>query len=227
LQAKFERRFSAGATFVSAYTWSHVIQCCAGAQDSNDLHTGGRGNASFDIRHRLVNSYSYELPIGKGKHFFTGLSGVASTLASGWQVAGITTFSTGQALTPSVSGDIPGTGVNSVHPNRIADGVLPQGERGPTRWFDTSAFTTPASGTYGNAGVGILHAPGINNWDLTVMKNTRIGERRNLQFRAEFFNAWNHPQFLLPNVNLSSPAFGTITAARDGRQVQLGLKFYY
>jgi hypothetical protein len=226
-QAKFERRFSAGATFVSGYTWAHTIQCCSGAQDNNDLHTGGRGNASFDIRHRLVNSYSYELPIGKGKYFFSGLSGVASMLASGWQVAGITTFSTGQALTPSVSGDIPGTGVNSVHPNRIADGVLPHGERGPSRWFDTSAFTIPATGTYGNAGVGILHAPGINNWDLTLMKNTRIGERRNVQFRAEFFNAWNHPQFLLPNVNLSSPAFGTITAAKDGRQVQLGLKLYY
>jgi hypothetical protein len=226
-QAKFERRFAAGATFVSAYTWSHALQCCSGAQDNSDLRTGGRGNASFDIRHRLVNSYSYELPIGPGKHFLSGGSGIASKLVGGWQLAGITTFSTGQAQTPSVNGDISNTGAGSVHPNRVGDGVLPRDQRSVLRWYDRSAFTVPATGTYGNAGVGFLHAPGINNWDLTLMKNTKIAEKKNLQFRAEFFNAWNHPQFLLPSTEITSASFGTITQARDGRQIQLGLKLYY
>jgi hypothetical protein len=226
-QTKFERRFAAGATFVSAYTWSHAIQCCSGAQDQQDLHTGGRGNASFDIRHRLVNSYSYEFPIGPGKAFFSNASGVLGKLAGGWQIAGITTNSTGQALTPSVAGDISNTNASSVHPNRVGDGTLPRDQRTVDRYYDKSAFTIPTAGTYGNAGVGFLHAPGINNWDLTLMKNTRFAENKNLQFRAEFFNAWNHPQFLLPNVELTSPAFGTITQARDGRQVQFGLKLYY
>ena len=105
--------------------------------------------------------------------------------------------------------------------------MLPRSQRSVNRWYDRSAFTVPATGTYGNAGVGFLHAPGINNWDLTLMKNTRIAEKRNLQFRAEFFNAWNHPQFLLPSTEITSASFGTITQARDGRQIQFGLKLYY
>jgi hypothetical protein len=226
MQAKFERRFSAGMTFVSSYTWSHSIGCCGDGRDPDNLRNE-RAQSGFDIRHRQVNSFSYELPFGPNKPLLAGMTGVANALLGGWQVAGIATFSTGQSFSPSVSGDIAGVGSNSSTPNRIKDGSLPRSERGAARWFDTSAFTVPAQGTYGNSGGSILKAPGLNNWDITLMKTTRIGETSRVEFRTEFFNAFNRAAFNIPNSNLSSPQAGTITQAKDGRQIQFGLKIYY
>jgi hypothetical protein len=104
LQAKFERRFSQGLTFVSAYTWAHSIDD-NGSQDAYN-RWADRGNSNWDYRHRLVNSYSYQLPVGRGRRFLPDISGFASVLLSGWQVAGITTMQTGQSFSPTVSGDI-------------------------------------------------------------------------------------------------------------------------
>jgi hypothetical protein len=174
-----------------------------------------------------VNSFSYELPFGAGKPFMSGLSGVADLILGGWQLAGVATFSTGQSFTPTVSGDIARIGSSSVRPNRIADGNLPRGERTAERWFDTSAFTIPETGTFGNSGRGILKGPGTNNWDLTLMKNFRFADTRRVEFRAEFFNAFNHPNYNLPNATVNSAAFGTIDQAKDARQIQFGLKLYY
>ena len=234
LQAKFERRFSDGLTFVSAYTWSHAItdqdEGASGVQrdpqDSNNL-AAEWGNANFDRRHRLVNSFSYELPIGEGKRFMSSLPGVAQFLLGGWQVAGITTMSTGSSFTPEVGGDISRTGLNFVRPNRICDGILPRGERSPDRWFDTSCFKIPEIGTFGNAGRGILKAPGINNWDISLTKRNQIGEDHSIDFRVEFFNAFNHPGFNLPSYRVNSRQFGTLTRAREARQIQFGLKINY
>jgi len=233
LQGKFERRFSAGMTFISAYTWSHSIDNGGpvgnggGAIQNNYNLAAEKGSSPFDVRHRLVNSYSYQLPFGSGKHFFNSASGLGSKLVSGWQVAGVTTFSTGIAFTPSVGLDNATIGNSFVRPDRIGDGMLPRSERTPTRWFDTSAFVIPAKGSFGNSGRGILHGPGSNNWDLTLMKNTQLGENHNLQFRVELFNAFNHPNFYLPVLEVTSPAFGSINRAVDGRQMQFGLKLFY
>ena len=233
MQAKFERRFSGGLTFVSAYTLSHSIDNQSpggtgggGTQDSYNFHAE-RGNSPWDIRHRMANSYSYQLPIGPGQHFLGKASGVLGNLIGGWQIAGISTFSTGQSFTPAVSGDIAQIGATSVRPNRIGDGSLPRGQRTPGHWFDTSAFTIPATGTFGNAGRGILKGPGMNNSDLTLMKNTRLRENRKLEFRAELFNAFNHAYFTLPNLTVNSPSFGTVASANPARQIQFGLKLYY
>lgn len=233
-QAKFERRFSAGWTFITAYTFSHSIDTDSGSsgtagggvQNPYDIRAE-RGNSVFDIRHRLVYSYSYELPFGPNKPFLSGISGAAAKLLSGWQVAGITTFASGQAFTPEVPIDISNTGGSFVRPNRVGSGALPRGQRGADRWFDKSAFVIPAAGTFGNSGRGILKGPGINNWDLTLMKNTPIFEKQTLQFRAEFFNLVNHPNFLLPERIVTSPAFGSILRAKDARQIQFGLKYNF
>jgi hypothetical protein len=233
LQAKFERRFSAGMTFISSYTWSHSLD------DGGPVGNGGgniqdnynmfaeKGNSPYDVRHRLVNSYSYQLPVGSNKHFFANAPGTVSRLISGWQVAGITTFSTGIAFTPNVAIDNANVGNAFVRPNRIKDGMLARSQRTPNRWFDPTAFVIPPAGSFGNAGRGILHGPGANSWDITLMKNTAIGEKRNLQFRAEFFNAFNHPNFYIPVLEVTSPAFGSLNRAVDGRQMQFGLKLYY
>lgn len=225
-QAKFERRFSSGLTAISAYTWSHSVECCSNVRDPNNQRWD-RTTSGFDVRHRQVNSFSYDLPFGPNKHFLSGTSGLLGKIAGGWQVAGIATFSTGNPFTPIVSGDISGIGAANARANRIADGNLPRGQRSALKWFDTSAFTRPAAGTFGNSGQFVVYAPGINNLDLTFTKNTKFGENRRVEFRTELFNSLNHGQFLLPNAVVNSAQFGTITAARDARQIQFGLKFYY
>jgi hypothetical protein len=220
LQGKLERRFANGLTAISSYTWSHSIECCGGARDANNLFWE-RSSSNFDVRHRQVNSFSYDLPIGRSA------TGVLEKVISGWQLAGILTFQTGNPFTPSVSGDVANVGDNSSRPDRIADGILPRGERSASRWFDTTAFVRPATGTYGNSGQSIIYGPGVNNLDLTFTKITRWGENRRVEFRTELFNALNHGQFLRPNTTVGTPQFGTITAARDGRQIQFGMKFVY
>ena len=112
-------------------------------------------------------------------------------------------------------------------PDRIADGNLPTQQRKVERWFDTAAFAVPPDGTFGNSGRGILKAPGINNWDLTLMKNIAIRENHDLQLRFEFFNAFNHPNFLLPDNQVTSPGCGSVLRARDGRDIQFGAKYIF
>jgi hypothetical protein len=232
LQAKVERRFSSGATFVSAYTWSHAIdnggpsQGGSGIQNDNNLRAE-RGNAVWDYRHRWVNSYSYELPFGNGKAFLSGVSGIASHLISGWQVAGISTFSTGQSFDPIVPGDISLSGGTFVRPNRICDGMLPRGQRTPQNWINPACFVTPPTGTFGNSGRNVMKAPGMNNWDLTLMKNIRIGETQKLEFRAEFFDAFNQTHFGVPENRVNQPTFGSLITASDGRDIQFGLKYSF
>ena len=229
LQTKLERRFASGLAFVSAWTWSHAIGCCNRDRDTRDpdnLHLE-KAQTSFDIRHRMVNSFSYELPWGAGKPFLSNLSGAANALLGGWQVAGIATFTTGQSFTPGWGEDVANVGQSTTRPNRICDGVLPRGERSADRWFDTSCFTRPADGTNGDSGYNVLKAPGQVNWDLTVTKNTLIGERQRVEFRVEFFNAFNQAHFFVPNSRVNSSAFGRSTQTHPARQIQFGLKYYY
>jgi len=233
LQTKFERRFSGGLTFVSAHTWSHAIDfgdpSQGGARTPQDDYNmrAERGQPAFDIRHRWVNSYSYELPVGSGKSVLRNASGFVGKLVSGWQVSGITTFSTGQSVTPEVNGDISLTGGAFVRPNRIADGMLPSDQRSATQWLDKNAFVIPERGTFGNSGRGIMKAPGINNWDIALTKNTAFAENQRIEFRAEFFNTFNHAQFKKPEIRVDLPTFGILTQAKDGRQIQFGLKWYF
>jgi len=228
LQTRFERRFSNGLTFITSHTWSHSIDDSSGStgnaggsiQDSRNL-LAERGDSVYDVRHRFVFSYSYELP------FARNLTGVAQTLLGGWQVSGITTFAAGQSFTPEVPGDRSNTGGSFVRPNLVGDPTLSRSERSPQRWFNTAAFAVPDSGTFGNVGRGTLKAPGINNWDFTLMKKFALAEKQSLQFRAEFFNLVNHPNFSIPDRTVTSPGFGTITRAKDGRQIQFGLKYNF
>jgi hypothetical protein len=142
-------------------------------------------------------------------------------------VNGITTFRSGGALTPTSSVS-PNTG-NRVtqHPDRIKDGNLPSDQRSRSHWFDTSAFVDPPFGRYGDSGPGVLYGPGVQNWDLSLFKNTKVRERWNVQFRWEMFNAFNHANLSNPSVSTADRNFGRITAAAAGRQIQAGLKLLF
>jgi hypothetical protein len=104
---------------------------------------------------------------------------------------------------------------------------LPAGTKSVSRWFDTSAFVQPATNMFGNQGVGLVRSDGVINLNLSVIRTFQIHERYALQFRGEFFNAPNHPNFGNPGRVFEGPGFGVVSSARAGRQVQLGLRMTF
>lgn len=194
-----------------------------------------RGPSEFDQRQRLTLSYVYRLPFGKGQTLLSQASGPVNKLVSGWELSGITTFASGQPRTPSAEWtDWAHIGGRRVDPG-ICVGPLNNSSlrsnirNNPTLYpyFNVENVVIPAEGTMGNCGRGVVTGPGLNNWDVGLMKETRVTERFGIQFRAETFNTWNHAQFGAVVTNFLDPNFGRITWARAPRDVQFGLKLIF
>jgi hypothetical protein len=232
-QFSAEKRLTHGLSGLLSYTWGHSIdtvgQSFGGGADGplpqDPLNRrADRGNSPFDIRHRLTIAWNYSLPFGKGRRWLSN-GGPAEYVLGGWQVNGINTFQTGLPFTPTANTSTLNTGTGS-RPNRIGKGTLDN----PTidRWFDTSAFTTPAQFMYGNSGRNILFGPGRVNFDFSLFKEFRLFEALKLQFRTEFFNLFNTPQFDLPNAAVGASNAGTITGiVGTPRQIQFGFKLVF
>jgi hypothetical protein len=236
LTARLERRFGGGFYFLGSYTWQHAIDL--GATDefsaiSREFKTYDKGNSTYDVRHRVVASYVYELPFGRGKRFFGNMSSAVDKILGGWQVNGITTLSTGQYKTVGLGLDYLNIGSFSTsRPDIVGDPYA--GRTLPERYLNPAAFDYPrdAAGNrvfrQGNAGRNTFEMPGIHNWDLGIFKNTRWNERYNLQFRWEMFNAFNRTHFGTPNLSSTSPNFGRIGSTLiNPRRMQFGLKFMF
>src|SRR5262245_35923435 len=227
---KMEKRYANGLFLLSSYTFSKSIDNNSGeveANDTRDRHNKrlDRGRSRFDQRHRFGASFGYELPFGPGKRLLGDVKGVGGFLARGWNIQGILSFTSGFPFSVTAA-NVHNTGsFIPQYANRLANGKLENPT--PNLWFDVNAFAQPAVGTQGNAARNILDGPGYRNFDFSVTKNNRLTERVNLQFRAEFFNLANHPNFGLPNGNISASARGTITSVADGRDIQLGLKLIW
>src|SRR5262249_26796824 len=127
----------------------------------------------------------------------------------------------------SINQDRCGGGIGNCRPNRIADGNLPASQRDPQQWFDTLAFRPQPLNTLGTAGRDILIGPGINDFDVSFGKYTRISESHQIRFQADFFNIWNHPNFDFPQRVIDVPGFGRILTAKDPRLVQFSLKYSF
>lgn len=232
LLAQLERRFSNGLGFLAAYTFGHSIDNAGANADSDvapqnprDL-SANRGNSNFDVRHRIVFSYTYELPFSKGKPFL-GTSKWGSAIAGGWQLAGVTSYQTGLPFSPVLSFDPTNSGTTA-RPNRVADGSLSSDVRSISRWFDTTAFVAPASYVYGNSGRNILRGPNQFNSDISLARAIRVTERVGLQFRAEAFNLFNTPQFGLPGNTIGTSNAGVITTVvTPERQLQMALRLSF
>jgi hypothetical protein len=179
-----------------------------------------------DIPHSLVLSYVYELPVGKGKKYGSGMNSVLNAVLGGWQTSGIWTAKSGFPLTITSSGN----GLNyfgvGQHVNVVGDYQLD--DRSRTQWFNTSAFAVAAPWTLGNAPryFSDLRAPGYNNVDISIQKYFPVRESVRLQFRLDMFNAFNHTNFYKPNTFMGA-GFGTITDAWNPRQMQAALKLYW
>jgi hypothetical protein len=238
LQVTAERRFTKGLAWLGAYTYAHSIDNVptqqGGGQEGpvpQDIRYRflDRGSSSFDIRHRTTQSFIYDLPFGKDRNFAIANS-LANALFGGWQVNGILTVQGGLPFTPALATTLSNAGAS--RPDRIGSGELSN----PTiaHWFDTSfgtpgaAWQNPALYTYGNGGRNILRGPGRTNIDGSIFKVARINERCRLQFRAEFFNLLNHPQFDLPNGTIGSAAAGTISSTVGSpRDIQFSLRLSF
>jgi hypothetical protein len=240
LTAKVERRLTKGLQVTAHYSFSKTVQDYgvpqAGWFGVTNSDFGGyaeivttwdwnggiaRGESPFSHPHRFVAAYSYEFPWG------ASLPSLAKAALWGWTLSGITTFESGNALT--VWNDVTSArdrepdvaSISSGNPN------LPGGERTFQRYFNTSVFSAPPNDVKGNAGLGIVRAPGVNNWDLAIAKTFRPTEKLRIQFRADLLNAFNHIQWSGVNSNFNDAqgnTFGWITGARDGRFIQFLLR---
>ena len=239
LQTKIEKRFSNDLSFLTAFTYGKSIDEISTA--SLGFHGGGyarnwnhpeweKGPSDFDQKFRFVNSMTYILPIGKGKRFLSGLNTAGNMLLGGWELQGIQSYTSGVPYTINASiGESNTNGDSEERPNRVAGVPLYPSHQDPSLWFNPAAFTATAFGTLGNSGRNIIYTAPQVGIDTSLFKDFAFNERMKLQFRSEFFNMVNHPNFRANSLNNSfdAPGAGAFTAAQPARQIQFALKFIY
>jgi hypothetical protein len=248
LETSLRKRFGHGLSFLASYTFSKSIddvssfnitgsaaQPVAGendlAQNPFDL-AAERGRSMFDARHRLVLSYMWSVPYWRQANTWY------QHVLGNWQFSGIFTVQTGTPFTVfdstdvSLQGQAPEiSGFSSNRPNLV--GNPNSGPRTTAEWFSTAAFqkVTPDPNSpvqqFGNEGRNVVQGPGYTNWDFAAMKNIRIREGKELQFRGEIFNFLNHTNLRLPDSDISSPTFGQIHSDVGPRVIQVALKFLF
>ncbi len=241
LIVSLEKRYSRGISLLANYTWSRAFGVApplnAGINAVPVLNVldlkRHYGPLEFDIQQRAVFSYVYDLPFGKGKRYLGQTSRALNHVLGGWQFGGITTFQGAFPITPVLGVSLGRTFTNS-RPNAVGDPA--QSSRQPHDWINRNAFAIPsgadvAAGNYfGNTGTGSVRAPGLVNFDFSILKNIAVRENIRGQFRTEFFNLTNTPFFGLPgavNTIFGSALFGRVTAAGDPRVVQFGMKLIF
>jgi hypothetical protein len=255
LQASFKHRFSAGLLFTASYTFSKFLSDVGGPEEWGSINgdQGGAGIRNFynlkadwsvdgtDIPESLVLNYVYELPIGRGKQFGSGMNRAADVVVGGWQVTGITSVQSGFPLSIGPNGN----GASVYGGNQHADltgaafktGTCGKGT--PTNpsipvgskycFFNPAAFKAPASYTFGAAPryFSNLRAPGYVNQDLTLAKWFNLGDKFRLQFAVQMFNAFNHANFGIPDSGVGDGTMGESSSTQGARQMQGVLKITY
>ncbi len=240
LQIYLERRFTSGFALSSSYTFGKALTDApsfrsTGAEADTTMDDSRLfleyGRMGWDVRQRFVTTTVYELPFGRDKRFAGPDSGFAQRLIGGWQLSTIVSLQSGEPFTITVSGDTANIGAGGVTRANYVAGQkvqLPRNQRTPARWFNTAAFATPATFTFGNVGRNTVEGPGLVMVDAMLAKTIRLTERLGFQFRAEVFNLPNHPNYSLPGRTVNAPGFGTVTSQRFiARQWQFAGKFVF
>jgi hypothetical protein len=245
LLLRFERRFSNGFSLLSSYTWSKAIsnapqfRNAGGANGSENSPPQNayslreeRGLAAYDLRHRWVNTFVWDLPFGKGRAWMS--DGLAAAILGGWQLSGIVQTQTGFPFTINVNGDTAGIGGGTggilIRANAVPGQTykLDSSQRTTARWFNTGAFSLPPAFTFGNVGRNTVTGPGLVNLDTTISRTFAFGERARLQIRGEFFNSLNHPNYRIVGRLINVPAtFARVLNQFDPRQIQLAAKISF
>jgi len=226
LQLKAERRFANGVALLLSYTHSKMIDIGNnGYRDPVVNRNLDRGLSQYNAPNRFVGSWNYQVPFGPGRRWFA--KGIGATIVGGWEINGITTFQSGFSLTPGLSVNNCVCGNNAARPNISGDPM--NGPQSLGQWFNTGVFSIPAQYTIGNAGRGLITGPHTVSTDLNAGKRFALPWREgmNLEFRAEFYNVFNHPQFANPDTTLGNANFGKITGGVNPRKGQLAMKLYW
>jgi len=241
LSVTFRQRFAHGITALASYTWAHDLDV------TTDSNGGGSpmnpynwredyGNSNWDIRHRFVGSFTYDMPFLKGS-----ANPLIRTVVAGWQANGIIIAQSGLPFNVTIPSDQANVGLGSQRPNLIAAPSSNCGDAHLVNCISLAAYQLPALYTWGSEGRNLLVGPGLANVDFSMFKNFAVKELMKIQFRAEFFNLFNHPDFSNPNTGLPSltsgnytyagvspGSFGSITStSHNNRQIQLALKVIF
>ncbi len=226
MQTSYEKRYAKGFYLIGNWTWSHGLDNAGGDGGANGPipqdprnRRADWASSNSDIRHRVNIAGTYDLPFK--------VNGPARWMVNGWNVGAIMVAQTGFPFTVTVPGSPSNTGSGS-RANPVS-GVDPLPETQTlSRWFNPAAFATPPAFTWGTLGRNSLRGPGLINFDLTAAKKFAITEQVRLDFRSEFFNAFNHPQFGLPAGQVGVGTAGTITnTLRANRQMQFALRLVF
>ena len=232
-QVSIEKRFSHNSLLNVYYTWSHALtdnqtDRSTAAQNSYSIR-GDYGPTQFDRRHIVTADYVYELP------WLRSQQGPVGRVLGGWEVSGLVTYQSGAPLTPTTSGVDPaglgflGASAAGGRPDLVGSANV-NAPHTRLQFFNTSAFALVPNGQVraGTAGRGVIIGPGLERWDVSLLKNIRIyRESTYAQFRAEAFNLFNHTNFNALSTNITAGNFGQVTTAHDARIVQLALKLYF
>ena len=224
----FRQQYRAGLTLLMSYTWSKTLDV------TTDSNGGGQpmdaynwrldyGRSNWDLPHRFVASWTYELPFLKG----TANPFLKHAIA-GWQVNGIWTSQSGYPFNVTIPGDPANVGFQSQRPNLLKQPTADCGAGKLTNCISADAFALPTAFTFGNTPRNALRGPGFTNIDFSLFKNVSITENTRLQIRGEAFNLSNTPAFGNPNATFNTPQFGSVTGTQNNnRQIQLGLKLLF
>jgi hypothetical protein len=231
---RLERRFASGYSLLGTYTWARAFNNYTdGGSLGEDVgfsnfydRRSDWGPTGNDIRHRFTVTGVFDVPFGKGRPYLT--NHWLGFIVGNWSLGGLMTLQTAEPFT--VNTQVNNTFVFSAGGQRadvLRNPNLSNSEKSLDRWFDTSAFVQPAQYTFGNQGVNIVRADGTINVDMSILRNFPIGENKKIQFRGEFFNITNHPNFGRPGDTLNGPGFGIVSGAGPGRRIQLGARFVF
>jgi len=241
MQMEVRRRPSSGMSYQINWTWAKGLDDTGPYANTNILdiqdRARDRANSDYVRRHQVNSNFTWELPIGRRKKFGSGLPMWADAALGGWRLSGISRFTTGRYLTPTYSNT---TGFTASNRPDVVYGVspdLPRDQRRQGHWFNPKAFAVPpvldpVTGIlrFGNAGRNIVAGPQTNMFDGSLTKSFRVfGERRLLTLRMDMFNAFNHPNWANPDVNISNVNTVGVISAINGtmRQTQFSAQFQF
>ncbi len=231
---RLRKRMRHGVSVGGAYTFSKSIDNASSiggsgtvvAQNDRDL-AAERGLSSFDQRHRFTADYSWDLPFGKEKKWFTG--GLGSRVLGGFSFSGNATVASGFPFSPRIFGtssDL-NRGVNGTLRPNVVPGQSIQGDQSILQWFNTAAFTAPASGTFGDAGRNIIIGPGTVDFGMSVSRSIQIKDMQSLELRLAATNVFNTAHFTTIDATLGSPTFGQVIAAGPMRRAQIIARYRF
>ena len=244
LLVSLKRRYKTGLAYGVSYTFSKnfsdfVDNLTGGSTPANAYNYSlERSFSPLDVRHRFVANALYNLPIGKGGMILNS-DNMASRLIGGWQVNGILSLQTGLPFTVTAP-DSSATGgshasrgscIGDPYSGSTTDPSKLAGSAAPGFYLNPAAFALPANGTFGNCAPRAFHGPGIENLDLSLFKTFLLTERFKVEFRSEFFNSINHPNFGNPSASIAPSSIGSFgkvfSTVTDPREIQFALKLYY